>query len=42
MPMVLHLQISENTFFIYKPTENTDVHVCGDGGFLVLSAAVLH
>lgn len=29
MPIVLHLQISENTFFLYKLTENTDVSFYG-------------
>lgn len=34
--------ISENTFFFYKLTENTDVVFCGDDRFLVLYEAVLH
>lgn len=42
MPVVLHLQISQNTFFLYELTETTAVYFCGNGSFLVVSEALLH
>lgn len=42
MPIVLHLQISENMFFLYKLPENTDVYFFGHDSLLVLCQTVLH